>query len=144
MTDDSLWTGLFKFVMSSGRVVSLDELRIRLTHAGLLEGSPDPEYNQWRVQREVRAPLPIWGERPTYVCTPTMRRVTEAGRSYDRLPELCYHAWLSSHPIDPSQDGSELVAIWFGPREPDVPLREIVTRALEHIPWEEIAKDFEY
>lgn len=136
--------GLFQFTLNSGRVVQLDDLHIALTYAGLLEGIPDAEYNERLVQQAIRAMVPIWGERPTYLCSPKTRRVTEAGRSYERLPELRYHAWLTSHPMDPRWCDSEVVAIWYGPKEPDVPVRHIVIRDLKDLPWEQCAQDLNY
>jgi hypothetical protein len=87
---------------------------------------------------------PIWGDRPTYVVPPAIRLITEVGRTYLRLPELIYHLWLTSEPIGADWCASELVVLYFGPPQYNIPIGDIVGQALRDIPWEQVARDFDY
>jgi len=133
-----------EFRLASGRRVRLDSLYITRTYAGLLEGVPDDQYNLRQIERAARALIPVWGERATYVIPPQIRAVTEVGRTYNRLPELIYCAWLTSEPIKPQWCASELVTVWFGPPEADIPVLQLVVGAVGGVPWEQVAKDFDY
>lgn len=55
----------YQTTLASGRVVSLTALHVERTYAGLMEGSPDANYNDRLIEQERRRMTPIWGERPT-------------------------------------------------------------------------------
>ena len=137
---------VYEFRLSSGRLVWLDAVHVSRTYASLLEGSPDDEYNAKLIDRATTALSKTWGERQTHVIPPQTRRITEVGRTYDRFPELRYHAWLTSDPIEDRWCPSELVVCWFGSPEEyrATPLFDLVARAASDLPWERLARDFDY
>jgi len=137
-------TVLCKLQLSSGRAVSVDSLHVSRTYAGLLEGFPDDLYNANLIVRASRALVSLWGERATSVIPPKIHSITDAGRTYNRLPEIRYHAWLTSEPMKSPWCASELVVIWFGPRALGTPLTDILAHAIADIPWEKAAQDFDY
>jgi hypothetical protein len=67
-------------------------------------------------------------------------------RPYNRLPDLTYHAWLTSDPITSAWCDPELVLVWFGAWQEfrDAPLIQIVSQAAVGVDWERWARDFNY
>jgi hypothetical protein len=131
--------------LSSGRIVHLDSLHMGRTYADLLQGTPDIKYNETVIARTRRALNGVWGERATHVIPPVSRTIVEAGRKYIRLPELTYYAWLTSGPLRPEWwSASELVVVWFGPRDRDTSIPALVEHAVRDLPWKRLAKHFNY
>jgi hypothetical protein len=131
--------------LSSGRVVRLDGLYVTETYASLWEGVPDDTYNARMIEEARGALVHMWNERRTYVIPPAIRRITHPGRTYDRLPDVRYHAWLSSDAVDRGAgSASELVLVWFQSEDHEATLFDTVARAVRSIDWESLAKDFDY
>ena len=136
-----------EFASPSGRRVRVNALHVARTYASLLEGTPDDAYNAALILRAETALNGLWGSRATYVIPPVITLSTEVpGRVYNRLPELRYHAWLTSDALKSGWCASELVLIWFGsPKEfREKPLIEIADSAASGLEWERWAKDFDY
>lgn len=139
-----LWN---EFLIESDRRIRLDDLHVSRTYASLLEGTPDDAYNTALIERAETALNGTWGPRPTYVVPPQPSVCTEIPwRPYPRLPELRYHARLTSNPLKPQWSTSELVLIWFGSSKEfrEKALIEIVASAASNLEWERWAKDFDY
>ncbi len=100
---------------------------------GLLEGTPDAQYNRRLTERLKATMAPTWGDRPTYMIEPTIRVTTEAGRSHPRLPEVVYHLWLESDPIGEAC-ASSLIVLWFGSLQHEGAAAEILTPILNDVP----------
>ena len=130
--------------LSSGRIVGVHELHLARTYACLLGGTPDSKYNELIIERARCRMMPVWGERPTYVVPPMVRIITEAGRTYPRLPEVQYHVWLESEPLSEHWCGSQLVVICFGPPQHQAPVAEILGPLLRDVPWEQVAQNFDF
>lgn len=133
-----------ELALASGSIARLGDFHVRRTYADLLEGTPDAEYNNKIMTRASIAMEKIWGKRKTHLIAPEIRIITEAGRTFPRLPELTYYAWLTSDPIESPWCASELVVIWFGPYDLENSVPALVQRAIRDLPWERLAQDFDY
>jgi hypothetical protein len=130
----------YEIVLSSGRVVRLQGFHVARTYVGLLEGAPDADYNR-RVLASARERVTrLWGDRPTYLIDPEPHSEFLTGRVCVRLPEITYHAWLESGPIDQVFAYSELVVSWFGPYAGETPIPKLVHQAIRDLPWEPLAR----
>ena len=137
---------VLRFELSSGRLVGLEAIHMRRTYEQIIEGIPSDEYNAHLIETQATALSTIWGKRRTHIIAPQTNRITTAGRTYNRLPELVHHALLTSDSIDRSRHGSSLVVCWFGPPQGyrETPILELVSRAVSDLSWEQLAEDFDY
>lgn len=134
------------FVLASGRVVRLDALHIDCTYADLVDGIPDAKYNEKILARKRQHLEKVWGQRPTHLISPETRTVEVKSLFAERgiyLPEITYHAWLTSDPIGGESCGSELVVVWFEHKAAGTGVLGVVERAVRDLPWEQLAKDYD-
>jgi hypothetical protein len=121
------------FTTASGRKIYLEQLHIRTSWLGFLEGSPAG------VRSEVLRRLPDHVKR-TFGDTGLFLREPSAGS----LPAFTFLAGLASYaPVKPGFDRSALVVVWFGDALPDNLPAEL-TRQIEGIEWEKYARDGNY
>jgi hypothetical protein len=121
------------FTTSSGRKVYFEQLRIRASALGFLEGSAAS------IRSEVLRSLPEEVSR-TYGQTGLLLREPPAGP----LPAFTFFVQLASYtPVVPGADCSSLVVVWFADALPDCLPAELGTQ-LQGIEWERYAKDGNY
>lgn len=126
---------------AGGWEVIVNAIYVRKTYISWLEGSYTERMNAHIVSDVKPITTSLWGVRKTHVIPPKMR--TEVN-GQELLPEIMYFAWISCEtPINPGFDGSELVVVWFGHKEPNKSLPETVADALRHLPWPELADNYE-
>ncbi|MGO9265312.1 MAG: hypothetical protein ACLQBA_10600 [Candidatus Binataceae bacterium] len=135
------------FSLVCNRGVDLKAFHMEETYGGWLEGAIVEEYND-RLISQARSRLDkTWGfSGAIYVIPPTSRivRIHSINRRKVLLPPWCYHALLTSKAIDDHYCGSSLVVIWFGEREMERTVHEMVEGACRYVPWDQYAKDFDY
>ena len=112
-----------------------------LTYAGLIEGTPNERLNTWIMERALTRHQELWGERQIHMIQPAID-VSDPARP--TLPRLNLHVWLCSESINPMFDGSQLVATWFVDECHMQPLAEVLSSAIRHLPWKQLARDFDY
>ena len=134
------------FSLVCNRNVDLEAFHMEETYAGWLEGAIAEEYND-RLISEAKSRLDkTWGfSGAVYVIPPTSRivRIHSINRRNVLLPPWCYHALLTSKAIDDHYCGSSLVVIWFGERERELTVHEMVEAACRYVSWDQYAKDFD-
>jgi len=127
--------------LNCGQTVSVEAFMYDLTYAGLIEGTPNESLNTWIIERALTRHEALWGERQIYMIPPVMD-VSDPARP--TLPRLNLHVWLCSESINPMFDGSQLVVTWFVDECHMQPLAEVLSSAIRHLPWKQLARDFDY
>lgn len=121
------------FITSSGRKVYFEQLHIRTSSLGFLEGSAAA------IRTEVVRRLPTEIAR-TFGQTGLLLRQPPDGP----LPTFTFFVQLHSYtPVKPGADCSSLVVVWFADALPDCLPAELTTQ-LHGIEWETHAKDGNY
>ncbi len=134
------------FTLVCNRGVDLESFHMDETYGGWLEGAIGEEYNDLLISQARSRLDKTWGfSGAIYVIPPTSRivRIHSINRRNVLLPPWCYHALLTSEPINDHYCGSSLVVIWFGERERERTVHEMVEGACRHVPWDQYAKDFD-
>jgi hypothetical protein len=123
--------------LHSGKNVQVDSFNFSYTYADLLEGEPDEEYNE-EIFEDAYYPS-SWGSRKLLKIQPSSEEFET------RLKPCMYSVYLvSNDPIVESNDGSELVVLWFGENPNDRPIKDIIETGVKEIDWEKNAQDIEY
>lgn len=118
----------------SGRDITIDQIRICRTYAGILEGRPSAKDMLDGIVHNIHG---RWGTRNVYIDID----VDEYDK--DLLPRWYVVAWLTSLvPIHKDMMGPELVVVWFVP-ELRLSIPEDVARAVEHVDWDAEAQDWD-
>ncbi len=126
-----------------GRTVVVEQVVIGVTYGGVLEGAPTPELDAI-LRSNFRASVrQRWGSRATHVVEPETVEIAFPARVLRRMPSMACAAWLSSDPVRNAGAASELVLIWWT-EVADLPIGQLVERALAGGAWEEVAADFDY
>jgi hypothetical protein len=121
------------FTTSSGRKVHFQQLRIRTSDLGFLEGSAAS------IRSAVLSHLPEEIAR-TFGHTGLLLREPAPGP----LPAYTFFVQLHSYtPIQPGADSSSLVVVWFGADLPECLPAELAAQ-MQGIEWERYAKDGNY
>jgi hypothetical protein len=121
------------FITSSGRKVYFEQLHVRTSSLGFLEGSAEA------IRTEVLRRLPDEVAQ-TYGRTGLLLREPAAGP----LPSYTFFVQLHSYtPVKPGADCSSLVVVWFSDALPDSLSAELATQ-LQGVEWERYAKDGNY
>src|SRR5687768_6009711 len=121
------------FTTSSGRKVYFEQLHIRRSSLGFLEGSAAA------IRTEVLRRLPAEVTR-TFGQTGLLLREPPDGP----LPAFTFFVQLHSYtPVKPGADCSSLVVVWFADALPDCLPAELAAQ-LQGIQWETYAKDGDY
>jgi hypothetical protein len=134
--------GLAKLKLGS-RTVVLTTVRIGETYGDVAEGAPRPEWDEMRRQAYLAELEACWGERATLVRAPEVVEVRAHGQVMHRMPGFVCAAWLTSDPVAGMGAGSELVLVWWT-EALDVPIDQLVERALAGVEWNRVARDFDY
>ena len=140
----------------SGRTITLKALDQSMTYAGLLEGTPDGEANDWQIEDALREAkrrcLP--GAQPHLIPPPRRDYLRKPGdmqwavaRSPHHIPEWlpmvqCI-ATFSGSARDPTRDLSHLVVVWFQD-EFALPILQPAVDQLLSLDWDSLAVDFEF
>jgi predicted nucleotidyltransferase len=128
--------------LDCGQSIFVETFMYDLTYAGLIEGAPNERLNTSIIERALTHHEALWGERQIHMIPPAID-VSDPARP--TLPRLNLHAWLTcSEPINPMFDGSQLVVTWFEDECHKQPLAEVISSAIRHLPWKQLARDFDY
>lgn len=127
--------------LDCGQVVSVLAFMFDLSYAGLLDGGPCESLNAYYIKAALTRHEKLWGKRQVYMIPPEFD-VSDPIRP--TLPKLNLHAWLTSEPINPMFMGSELVVTWFTDECHTRPLAEVISSAIRHLPWKQLACDFDH
>ena len=143
--------------LRSGRTVTLEALDQVMTYAGLLEGTPDAESNDWHIESALRAAERrcVPGARPHLIPPPRRDYLREPGdmrwevercpyRTPEWLPMVqCIGSFEHVRPVrDPDCHLSVLVVVWFQD-EYAPPIREPSLGQLLALDWDSLAIDVE-
>lgn len=129
--------GSWYFDLDCGRHVEVSACHCKQTYLGLLEGTPTASLDRQIIEEAETGMVPIWGQRKTHVILPP-----DFGKR--SMPFLQFAVWLTcNHPIHPDNAGSELVVIWFRTDVTEASMDQIVGDAIQSLPWDELAQDFE-
>src|SRR5262245_9612650 len=113
-------------VLRSGRAITLEGLHQTMTYAGLLEGTPDAESNDWHMNGALRDPMEnsMRGVKPALISPPRrdylrspgdMARIGSPHHIPEWLPMVtCIGSFKSiTTARDSSKDLSVLTVVWF-------------------------------
>jgi hypothetical protein len=133
---------MFFMKLDCGRDVMLDSFDYSRTYAGLLEGLPNSEMNGRIIERALVYRDSTWGKRKVHLIQPTLNLTDPA---HPALPPVLMRAWLVCfNPVDPAFMGSELVVDWFTAECHTEAIADVVFRAVRGLPWEQLARDFDW
>jgi hypothetical protein len=153
---------LINIQLSSGRTVFLTGFECSGTYDSLLEGWPTVEINKSVIDSTLRKARHLWSKAgsPVHmiepVCTPNphegsktftdwVQRILRSGnRPAPWLPPVNCIANLQSSPKDKTDSWTWLVVVWFQNPFFDQPLQDVLKKALENIPWDKNAKQFDF
>ena len=112
----------------------MTSLRLRMTYEGILEGTPGSKMNQFVLDH--LDPPAHW--RSTAVANDTPKDLTGSMPYW-----VCFGEFVSWKGIQNPAATSQLNYIWFI-ESPDVSsLRELITKALASVDWDEFAEEVE-
>ncbi|WP_330334368.1 hypothetical protein OHS33_34555 [Streptomyces sp. NBC_00536] len=132
-------------VLSSGRSISLTELRMSSTYGGMLEGYPCKRINDLKVSWLQRRAESAFPSTPVHFVPPTRAYPDETAGPFgpvEVLPSVACVGVFDSTALDPAMDRSALVVAWFQ-STPDAPSGEDAELALRSIRWDELAQDYD-
>jgi hypothetical protein len=140
---------LTHIVLSSGRSIELNQLRMSSTYGGMLEGYPFKRINDMKVSGLLREAERAFSSAPIHLIEPLRAYPDETAGHFgpvEVLPSVACIGVFSSGAIAPELDPvlhySALTVAWFQ-ATPDVPSGEDADLALRSIRWEELARDCE-
>ncbi len=143
LSEDSQWRNVMShewIPLDCGREVSFDAFHYSVTYSGLLEGRPTKKMNARICESALDRAGSMWGKRKVHMVPP---KTNEKDPDHPRLPEVEITVWLTCNdPIDPSFDGSELVAVFYRDEWKDESLYDVIHGGVRSIPWDELAYDF--
>ena len=133
--------------LNSGREVRIDAIRQWLAYSGLLEGVPNPMFNEWMLKGIIEDAREQLDHDPFLIPPKAPPIVTgyshpDPDPNTARLPSVVCIAKLSSiSPArDPKCDCSDLVVIWFQ-EQYAFPIADEAERAIKEIDWDRLARD---
>jgi hypothetical protein len=144
-----------RLALASGREIILEGLYQQMTYAGLVEGVPNSEANDWIVDRVMKkaAALCVQGARPHIISPPRrdyLRTPGDNGHSSEWRPEwlpcvACIGEFKAAGAARGTETGmlSTLTVVWF---QDDfaLPILEPALSALVALDWSSLATDFEW
>lgn len=129
-----------KIKLNTGKEVYLEAFHCASTYAGLLVGSPTKESNEALIDH-LSYPNE-WGKKACVLKKSNMYFYENI------LKPISYSVWLSSsEPIgikDKQSDGSALVILWFGEKQLDKSIQEIIVDGVGDIDWDKFADNFQF
>ena len=128
------------FNLHNGRSVSVEQFQHSDTYASLLEGKPNEFINNRIIERSLKAASKHDSDKP-FLIPPKTHQDSRGGV---RIPPVCCVAQLMSTPMSSQMHGSALSVVWFSDPFFDEPLAIFTERSLRDIPWEQVARDFEF
>ncbi|MFE6100135.1 hypothetical protein ACFVQ4_09260 [Streptomyces laurentii] len=137
---------LSRIVLTSGRTITLAQLRMSSTYGGMLEGYPCERVNDRKVEalrQEAERAFASW---PVHLVVPTRAYPDESGGGFgpvEVMPAVTCIGFFHSTALAPEYDQSVLTVAWFQ-ATPAVPSGEDADPGLRGIPWEELARDDEF
>ncbi|BAU82443.1 hypothetical protein SLA_1504 [Streptomyces laurentii] len=137
---------LSRVVLSSGRSITLAQLRMSSTYGGMPAGYPCKRVNDRKVEalrQEAERAFPSW---PVHLIPPTRAYPDESGGGFgpvEVMPAVTCVGFFHSAAIAQGCDWSVLAVAWFQ-AAPVVPSGEDADLGLRGIPWEELARDDEF
>jgi hypothetical protein len=141
---------LSRVVLSSGRSIELSELRLSSTYDGMLEGYPCKPINDMKVGSLLRTAERAFPSTPVHLVPASPECPDQTAGAFgpvEVLPAVaCVGAFRSTACApdhDPVLYRSALIVAWFQPT-PDIPSGDSADPALRDIPWEELARDYEF
>ncbi|RKE21510.1 hypothetical protein [Streptomyces sp. TLI_171] len=139
---------LTQVLLSSGRSIRLDEVKMSSTYGGMLEGYPCPRVNDWNVEYLRGAAARQYPSLPVHLVEPVREQPEDGyqGRlgPEERLPAVRCVGLFSSRPARRADaDFSQLVVVWWQPG-PELSAPAEAVPGLAELPWEELAEDCEY
>jgi hypothetical protein len=132
----------YTFTLTSGRRVWVDEFHFERTYAGLMAGYPENEPGY--VTKQEKKAETMWGAGATFIVPPVTIIRKHGERKYASWPHYCYKASLTSANIDPGDDGSRLIVIWFGEEPVGTSFLAMIENACRDVPWEKYAKGWNF
>ena len=138
---------LFEVNLDDGRALRAVSVLMRETYSGLLEGYPNELGNQRILERIPGEAADALGDWPVHVVEPPVRVVDrETHKPFGpelRLPGCWIAAQLDSGPVDARMHASAAIVVWFQDEAVPIPA-ESALPALRQLPWNRLARDFEY
>ncbi|GLW73109.1 hypothetical protein Kpho02_54080 [Kitasatospora phosalacinea] len=139
---------LTRVLLTSGRSIRLDEVRMSSTYGGLLEGYPCRRVNDWSIRSLRDAAVRQYPSLPVHLVEP-VRELPEDGHRglmgpEERLPLVRCVGLFSSHPVGRDDaDFSQLVVAWYQPG-PELADLAAAVPGLAELPWDGLARDCDY
>lgn len=135
--------------LKNGRKIYANEVHMDRTYAGLLEGSPDDESNEFFLEALPRKMQRIFTDTPVYILPPEIERQTRPHPLHGSIevasmPPIEIAMRFVSH-VSLTSEGhaSQLVIVWH--QHTAIPMLPDAIRAhLENLEWSAHAKDFQY
>ena len=141
-----------KISLPDNRIVRIDSLYLTNTYGGLVDGVPTRGLNESLVETTKKWVERNWGPgRKIHVVTPPVRPVDLPWDAHgrvgkdppERLPAFGCRAWLTSEEMKREAHGSHAFLLWWTDSDvAEVPVGELVLKALASLKWEEIAEDY--
>ena len=127
---------LFPIRLAGGRMVSVKEFSVLPSYSGLQEGWLDSRMTASKREMILAVARRRYGD-PVVAVEPT---IVPHERALERLPWMACIAYLTSAPLDPEKDASELALVWWQDAFTEVLPKEI-ERVAAGVDWESCAKD---
>ncbi|MFF4343515.1 hypothetical protein ACFY00_26730 [Kitasatospora sp. NPDC001540] len=139
---------LTEVLLSSGRSIRLDEVRMSPTYGGMLEGYPCRRVNDWSIRNQRSAVARQYPSIPAHLVEPVREHPEDGIRGglgpEERLPLVRCVGLFSSRPVGSGDaDFSRLVVAWYQPG-PELADLAAAVPGLVDLPWDELAEDCEY
>ena len=131
----------FQVKLKSGWTAWVDQIDVKRTYGGLLEGLPDKSM----ADKEIRDAIAFvnasfHGPEPV-VITP---KLFDAHSATPVMPPLRFAAQIRAwQPLNDEDDGSWMNLIWFAEVDDNKPLKAFVEEALAQIDWQSKAEGYE-
>jgi len=127
--------------LDCGRQAALYAFEYKLTYAGLIEGRPNAEVNEMIIAGLTAQKYPS-SPRKIHVIPP---KVDDRNPKHPILPEVCLRAELVCiEPIGQKFQASDLTVVWFDDECRTEPIENVVFRAVRGLPWNELARGFDW
>lgn len=143
-----------QFALKSGLEITLKALQQRMTYAGLLEGTPSQESNDWLIDAALKEAQQfcVEGVKPILIHPPRRNYLREPGdmdliRRPHHIPEwmpmvTCAASFTAFPPRDPTKHISVMTVVWWQD-EYALPIMQPALDELRGLDWRSLATDIE-